>query len=144
MLIVVSDCNHTNTFWPLCSMYLCLSLNKFLHGFFFLFADARGRKTGEPNWMFYSWFREKPNSLYFNQILSTISYTQKMKNEKNLLNYFVQVTKITRNKSQLFKEATWVITLVCHWLPKFQASLFVLPRRLPLPFQYKGWVVFFR
>lgn len=56
--------------------------------------------------MFYSWFREKPNSLYFNQILSTISYTQKMKNEKNLLNYFVQVTKITRNKSQLFKEAT--------------------------------------
>ena len=29
--------------------------------------------------------------------------------------YFIQVTKMKRNKSQLFKETTWVITTVCHW-----------------------------
>ena len=72
--------------------------------------------------------------MYFNKALSTISYTTK----SDLLEYFavvqllIRVTKMPRNKSQLFKVSTWFITLVCHWstlkFNKMQNWFFVLLR----------------
>ena len=60
---------------------------------------------------------------------------------------FIQVTKMTRNKSQLFKETTWRVTLMCHRSAckssKMQTWFFMHCQHKPLVLQYTAWVVFF-
>ena len=53
----------------------------------------------------------------FNQVLSKMSWATKLKFSSTILlwcSYFIRVTKMKRNTSQLFKETTWVVTTVCH------------------------------
>ena len=50
----------------------------------------------------------------FNQALSKMSWATKLKFSLTIY-FIIQVTKMKRNKSQLYRETNWVITTVCHW-----------------------------
>ena len=54
----------------------------------------------------------------FNQVLPKMSHATRLKFSSTIIqsfSYFIRETRIKRNKSQLFRETTWVIATVCHW-----------------------------
>ena len=79
-------------------------------------------------------------------IFSLQSLTQQNQDYFEQFSYFIQVTKMSSNKSQLFKKTTCVI-LVCHWPVckpnNMYTCFFVHCRHTTLPLQYIVWVVFF-
>ena len=72
----------------------------------------RGKKRENSNEFFTHGLGETIR--VFNEVLSKMSCAIKLKFSFAII-WLAWLTKMTRNKSHLFKETTWVITIVCHW-----------------------------
>ena len=102
------------------SLYLCLSLTRLGFLFWINKLTQEGEKTGKLHSSECFTYGSEKTLIHCILIpFSPPSLTQKNLNSvaEFCSNYlFIRVAKMTKNKSQLFKEVTWVVTLVCYRL----------------------------